>query len=171
MRTFSVNWWQLSYVERTWLQVRQISKIHILRHELRRDRSLSLSLQRSVPTTPAWYFRMTTITRSAYFNQAFIGSWFINRCSTLTERFRYTSNTVFDSFPGHKAKSERYQSRGRRSRGFCKKRNELRLKHTLSLCDLYRALDLPGSHPLKDAQNVLDNAVRKVYGIPRPRNR
>jgi len=25
--------------------------------------------------------------------------WFVNRCSTLTERFRYTSNTVWDSFP------------------------------------------------------------------------
>ncbi|WP_421936750.1 type IIL restriction-modification enzyme MmeI [Phenylobacterium sp.] len=24
--------------------------------------------------------------------------WFTNRCSTLTERFRYTSNTVWDSF-------------------------------------------------------------------------
>jgi len=33
------------------------------------------------------------------------------------------------------------------------------------LRDLYRALDLPGSHPLKDAQAELDNAVRKAYGM------
>ncbi len=25
--------------------------------------------------------------------------WFINRCSTLKADFRYTSDTVFDSFP------------------------------------------------------------------------
>ena len=49
--------------------------------------------------------------------------------------------------------------------GFRKKRNELRAKHNLSLRDLYRALDLPGSHPLKDAQAVLDAAVRKAYGM------
>ena len=48
---------------------------------------------------------------------------------------------------------------------FRKKRNELRAKHNLSLRDLYRALDLPGSHPLKDAQAVLDEAVRKAYGM------
>jgi hypothetical protein len=32
--------------------------------------------------------------------------WFINRCSTLTERFRYTSNTVFDTFPWPQNPSE-----------------------------------------------------------------
>ncbi len=26
-------------------------------------------------------------------------AWFIAKCSTLTERFRYTSDTVFDTFP------------------------------------------------------------------------
>lgn len=48
---------------------------------------------------------------------------------------------------------------------FRKKRNELRTKHNLSLRDLYRALDLPGAHPLKDAQAALDSAVRKAYGM------
>jgi hypothetical protein len=48
---------------------------------------------------------------------------------------------------------------------FRKKRNELRAKHSLSLRDLYRALDLPGAHPLKDAQAALDSAVRKAYGM------
>jgi len=48
---------------------------------------------------------------------------------------------------------------------FRKKRNELRAKHNLSLRDLYRALDLPGAHPLKDAQAALDSTVRKAYGM------
>ena len=26
-------------------------------------------------------------------------AWFTAKCSTLTERFRYTSDTVFDTFP------------------------------------------------------------------------
>ena len=34
-----------------------------------------------------------------------------------------------------------------------------------SLRDLYRTLEVPGSNPLKDAQDALDNAVRKAYGM------
>ncbi len=31
---------------------------------------------------------------------------------------------------------------------------------------LYQAAEVPGPHPLKDAQNALDEAVRRAYGIP-----
>lgn len=38
--------------------------------------------------------------------------WFVERCSTLTERFHYTSDTVFDAFPGrsrlHSRRSKRW---------------------------------------------------------------
>jgi hypothetical protein len=38
-------------------------------------------------------------------------------------------------------------------------------KHDLSLRELYRSLELPGSSPLKDAQAKLDLAVREAYGM------
>jgi len=38
--------------------------------------------------------------------------------------------------------------------------------HGLSLRNLYRGLDDPGNHPLKDAQAKLDNAIRLAYGLP-----
>ena len=92
--------------------------------------------------------------------------WFINRCSTLTERFRYTSNSVFDSFPWPQEPSAKsVKSVAIAAVAFRKQRNELRAKHNLSLRDLYRVLDLPGEHPLKDAQASLDKAVRSVYGM------
>lgn len=92
--------------------------------------------------------------------------WFTNRCSTLTERYRYTSNTVFDSFPWPQEPTVKdIKAVAAASVSFRKKRNELRAKHSLSLRDLYRALDLPGAHPLKDAQAALDSAVRKAYGM------
>jgi hypothetical protein len=92
--------------------------------------------------------------------------WFTNRCSTLTERYRYTSNTVFDSFPWPQEPSvTNIKAVASAAVAFRNKRNELRAKHNLSLRALYRALDLPGGHPLKDAQAVLDEAVRKAYGM------
>ena len=42
-------------------------------------------------------------------------------------------------------------------------RDQLALRHNLSLRDLYRSLELPGKNPLKDAQVALDEAVREAY--------
>ncbi len=35
-----------------------------------------------------------------------------------------------------------------------------------SLRALYQAAEVPGPHPLKDAQAALDDAVRQAYGMP-----
>lgn len=92
--------------------------------------------------------------------------WFTNRCSTLKGDPRYTSNTVFDSFPWPQERSvKNIKAVTAAAVALRQERNNLRAKHNLSLRDLYRALDLPGAHPLKDAQAALDSAVRKAYGM------
>ena len=45
------------------------------------------------------------------------------------------------------------------------KRNELLVKYDLSLRELYRALETPADHPLKQAHAALDKAVRGAYGM------
>jgi hypothetical protein len=76
------------------------------------------------------------------------------------------TNTVFDSFPWPQGPDVKdVKAVAAAAVALRKKRNELKAKHNLSLRDLYRALDLPGGHPLKDAQAVLDGAVRKAYGM------
>lgn len=90
--------------------------------------------------------------------------WFVNRCSTLTGRYRYTSNTVFDSFPWPQAPSAKaVENVAKAAVELRKLRNELKAKHDLSLRELYRSLELPGKHPLKDAHQKLDAAVREAY--------
>lgn len=92
--------------------------------------------------------------------------WFVNRCSTLTERFRYTSNTVFDSFPWPQSPTlKQAQKVAKRAVELRQLREELRSQHNLSLRELYRSLELPGSHPLKTAHEALDMAVREAYGM------
>jgi hypothetical protein len=46
-------------------------------------------------------------------------------------------------------------------------RNKLRAQHNLSFRELYRSLELPGQHPLKDAHAALDQAVAAAYGMPK----
>lgn len=92
--------------------------------------------------------------------------WFVQRCSTLTERFRYTSNSVFDSFPWpQKPTLPAIRAVAAAAVALRAKRRELCVKHNIALRELYRTLELPGKHPLKDASDVLDAAVRKAYGM------
>ena len=93
-------------------------------------------------------------------------NWFINRCSTLTARFRYTSNTVFDSFPWPQSPTANAVNKVAKAAVALRHlRNTLKAKHNLSLRELYRTLELPGAHPLKTAHLVLDQAVREAFGM------
>lgn len=93
--------------------------------------------------------------------------WFIERCSTLTERPRYTSNTVFDSFPWPQTPTAK-AARKVADLGikFREVRSSLRSKHKISYRELYQSLEGPGDNPLKKAQAHLDAAVRSAYNMP-----
>lgn len=92
--------------------------------------------------------------------------WFSERCSTMKSDPRYTSNTVFDSFAWpQKPTMAQVKKVAKQAVALRKMREELRLKHNLSLRELYRTLELPGAHPLKAAHEALDTAVREAYGM------
>jgi hypothetical protein len=92
--------------------------------------------------------------------------WFVNRCSTLKSDYRYTSNTVFDTFPWpQKPTVKAVNAVATAAVALRAKRNGLRTKHNLSLRELYRTLDAPGENPLKHAHTALDAAVRNAYGM------
>lgn len=93
-------------------------------------------------------------------------SWFTERCSTLTERYRYTSNTVFDSFPWPQNPSKAdIAAVCKAAKGLRDVRRALCHDNDMSLRQLYQSADLPGVHPLDVAHEALDAAVRKAYGM------
>jgi type II restriction/modification system DNA methylase subunit YeeA len=92
--------------------------------------------------------------------------WFTNRCSTLKADFRYTSDTVFDSFPWPQEPSaDAVRLVAKRAVEVRQLRSKLKAKHDLSLRELYRAIEGPGEHALKKAHKLLDEAVREAYGM------
>jgi len=111
--------------------------------------------------------------------------WFKANCSTLTERFRYTSNTVFDTFPwpqwgilhsdlkenkkDNKIKIQLALNVAKAAKELRYERNKIRTENNLSLRDLYRTLELPGENNLKKAHEKLDKAVWEAYfyGMPK----
>lgn len=92
--------------------------------------------------------------------------WFEARCSTLKSDPRYTSNTVWDSFPWPQEPTPASIRKVAESAVSLRAtRDQLALRHNLSLRDLYRSLELPGKSTLKDSQAALDEAVRAAYGV------
>lgn len=92
--------------------------------------------------------------------------WFKARCSTLKGDFRYTSDTVFDTFPWpQKPSEEAVQSVAIAAVTLRTLRHRLMKATGSTLRDLYRSLELPGQNPLRDAQDALDTAVRAAYGM------
>ncbi len=92
--------------------------------------------------------------------------WFNERCSTLKGDFRYTSDTVFDSFPFPQSptltQTKKVAAAAIRLREL---RRKVMTENQWNLRELYRTLDLPGDNPLRKAQADLDVAVREVYGM------
>ena len=92
--------------------------------------------------------------------------WFKACCSTLEERFRYTSDTVFDTFPWPQFPTAK-QARAVADAAVKLRalRRDVMNRLGYSLRDLYRTLDDPGANPLRDAHAALDAAVRAAYGM------
>jgi len=96
--------------------------------------------------------------------------WFTNRCSTLTARFRYTSESVFDTFPFPQTPTlEQVQQVAQTAVHLRQIRREIMTKNQWSLRELYRHLTDNPAHPeiqpVRQAQEQLDHAVRLAYGM------
>ena len=93
--------------------------------------------------------------------------WFTQKGSTLTERFRYTPHSVFDTFPFPQqpppSQVKAVADAGRALHEF--RRARMANSGTLTLRDMYRTLEEPGTNPLRDLHNALDAAVLDAYGF------
>jgi hypothetical protein len=93
--------------------------------------------------------------------------WFLARCSSLKRDFRYTNETVFDSFPWPQAPTRRAIERvakcARELRGV---RRDALEGQKGGLRALYKGLEeYPGESPLATAHRRLDMAVMTAYGF------
>jgi hypothetical protein len=92
--------------------------------------------------------------------------WFHAKCSNMKSDPRYTSESVFHTFPWPqaptKAQIEAVAVAGVALRHL---RAESSKNTDGGLRSLYRTLDLPGKNPLRAAHAVLDTAVLAAYGF------
>lgn len=91
--------------------------------------------------------------------------WLIARCSTIRGDPRYTSTTVWDSFPWPQTPNASQVSRVvAAAKTLCDVRSAY-LKQGVTLAEQYDSLILPGSSDLRRASEALDAAVYEAYGF------
>ncbi len=79
---------------------------------------------------------------------------------------RYT-NEVWTTFPWPQEPTEaEVAAIATAARNLRRARDTLMKENSWSLRALYQAAEIPGPHPLKDAQAALDEAVQRAYGMP-----
>ena len=94
--------------------------------------------------------------------------WFVARCSTLKGDWRYTSDTVFDSFPWPQNPTvKQIEEVAKQAKALRDKRNEVMQKYNYTLRQLYRFMDDTPENPVSEIQARLDKAVREAYGMGR----
>jgi hypothetical protein len=92
--------------------------------------------------------------------------WFVAKCSKLKSDFRYTPESVFDTFPWPQSPSAKHVTAVAAAGCEVRRiRDEALKKIKGGLRAVYRTLELPGQNPLKDAHAALDAAVLAAYGF------
>jgi hypothetical protein len=80
--------------------------------------------------------------------------------------FRYTSDTVFDTYPWpQKPAVEKIRAVADAARALRVLRRDIMNANGWSLRALYKSLEIPGDNKLRDAHTALDAAARAAYGI------
>jgi hypothetical protein len=92
--------------------------------------------------------------------------WLKVRCSTLKGDYRYTTDSVFATFPWPQTPTEsQIKKVADAAKTLREERTKIMQQHHMSLRDLYRLLEQPGKNPIKDLHAALDKAVLEAYGF------
>jgi SAM-dependent methyltransferase len=90
--------------------------------------------------------------------------WFVAKCSKLKSDFRYTPESVFDTFPWPQSPTDsQVKAVANAGRQVRLVRADALKKMEGGLRAVYRLLELPGKNALKDAQEALDATVLAAY--------
>ncbi|MBL0356525.1 MAG: hypothetical protein IPP72_06325 [Chitinophagaceae bacterium] len=92
--------------------------------------------------------------------------WLKEKCSTLKGDYRYTGETVWDTFPWPQTPTEAQVKKvAIAAKALYTERSKALKQYHMSLRDLYRLLEQPGANPIKDLHAALDKAVMEAYGF------
>ena len=97
--------------------------------------------------------------------------WFKEKCSTLGTGHRYTSDTVYKTFPWPQSPTlSQVKKIAQKAKELRKMRTQILTQDQISYGKLYKSLEDPGDHKLQQYHNALDKVVSSVYGLKEGQN-
>jgi len=90
--------------------------------------------------------------------------WYQEKCSTMKGDPRYTTNSIWDTFPWPQDPSvDQIKKVAGAAQDLHHERTKALKDYNLTLRELYRTLEQPGKNPIKELHRQLDKAVMEVY--------
>jgi len=164
--TFYNRWWQLAYGREDMLKQMKKMKRYIATSGVSKRNIFEFVSTDIVPNAAVFGFMYDDDYSFGIIQSGVHYEWWKARCSTLEARLRYTTNTVWDSFPWPQNPTEKQiEQVVKRARELLDERNKALKDYKYSLRDLYRVLEKPGKNRIKELHTSLDKAVIDAYGF------
>lgn len=161
---FMKSWWQLSYSRGDLLEkISNISRYIVCSRVSKRNifEFISSDIR---PSDSLQVFAFDDDYSFGIIQSNYHWSWYKAKGSTLTERYRYTPTSVYDTFPWpQNPEITDINKIAEIAKELRELRNNIMRENELSLRELYRTLELPGKNELRNIHLKLDEAVRKAY--------
>lgn len=164
--SFYNKWWQLSYGRKDLLDNLKKIKKYIACSGVSKRNIFEFVSSEIIPNAAIFAFCFEDDYSFGIIQSSVHFEWWKSKCSTLKGDYRYTSDSVWNTFPWPQNVSlGQITEISKIARNLRLERKNYMDKYNLSLRELYRIVEQPGKNPIKDLQQKLDNTVMKAYGI------
>jgi len=163
---FLNNWWKLSYGREDMLSGVQTIRRYISCSRVTLRPIFEFVDSKINPNDALMVFEFDDYYSFGMIQSSIHFQWFQEKCSTLEGRYRYTTDTVWDTFPWPQSPTQKQIEKvAEAAMKLHQQRTKTLKEHKMSLRDLYRLLEQPGKNPIKDLHTALDKAVMESYGF------
>lgn len=170
-KQFLESWWQFSYPRGELLEQIKGLKRYIV-CSCHTKRPIFLFVDKAIhPNNSLMAFCFEDNYSFGILQSSVHWAWFVAKCSTIKADPRYTSESIFDTFPWPQnvTKADALKVAKAAENLVCV-RDKVLSDNNVTLRQLYRALDVPGKNPLRTAHEQLDSEVMRLYGMKRNSN-
>jgi len=163
---FLKNWWKLSYSRDDLMAIVETLPRYCVCGRVTRRPIFEFVSSNIHPNDAMQVFALVDDYSFGILQSTVHWEWFVARCSTLKGDFRYTSNSVFDSFPWpQKPTKAQVDAIAKYAIELRAARRKVMQENHLSLRELYRTMEQTPNNAVSDIQEKMDNAVRSAYGM------
>ncbi len=160
------NWWKLSYGRENMLEELHGMKRYVACAHVSKRLIFDFISSDINPSSLVNVFGFGDYYSFGIIHSVYHGNWYMEKCSTLGNQFRYTTDTIWDTFPWPQAPTQKQVEKvATAAMQLHHQRTKTLKEHNMTLRALYRLLEQPGKNPIKDLHAALDKAVMEAYGF------